>query len=116
LPTSPTSANSFSGFGRGGVETTSRRPPGDDQYEKPCKEEFEQRMKAEDELHAANLAAATTRVARQREDRRHKLAVAFIRIKYQFCKHKRGHGRGGDEHESRNEDGDERGGRRDDDD
>jgi hypothetical protein len=90
---------------RGNDETTSRRPPpGDDQYDEQCKEQFKQRLKEEEETHKANLRNARTRQEREAEYRRHQRATALIMFEFKRCRGKRGndhneHGHGDNEHD-----------------
>jgi biopolymer transport protein ExbB/TolQ len=84
-----TFSNVFTGSSSGENEAKRRRPPGDDQYGNPCAEDFNRAMKAEDETHEANLANVHNEAERRREERRHKVAVSQIRLRYEQCKHRR---------------------------
>jgi hypothetical protein len=56
-----------------------------DQYVKPCKQAFKQQLKAENELHRANLARATTPAQRSAELRRHRAELVRIFIEWARC-------------------------------
>lgn len=74
----------FLGSNASSAETT-REGASTNQYVKPCKQAFKQQLKAENELHRANMATATTPAQRSAELRRHFTAVVRIFLEWVRC-------------------------------
>jgi hypothetical protein len=70
-----------------------RNDPADNQYVKECRDAVKQKIKAEQELHKANMAAATTKEQKRAELARHFAVMSALRLEKFTCK-VRGGGRG----------------------
>jgi hypothetical protein len=65
----------------------------DNQYVKECRDAVKQKIKAEQELHKANMEAATTKAQKRAELLRHLAVMAALQAEKHACKFK-GRGRG----------------------